>query len=272
MTMDDRNNNKRSEYWNEDYVKYWKERVKEANDKKLTGSQLIAGDSKTSSDDVYNNAISLLNISKADNILELGCGFGRSLPILCDLAKHVTAVDISSEMIKVARDQVKNKNIDFYVSPSECLPFNDQKYDVIVCFAAFDAMYQKDALEEINRIARQGARILITGKNDNYDDDDDDAILAEVGARSKGHPNYFTDVKKLVQNIEEFGFEIEIERYFQKRGDFGSVRAKNTIPVRFYEYLFILKKVGGCKFSGDIIIANDISKTYIRKNKSLTLK
>ena len=202
MSAKDRINNiNRSEYWDENYVKYWKERVREANNNTLSESQIVDGDSKTSSDEVYNRAISLLNISKVDNVLELGCGFGRSLPILCELSKQVTAVDISAEMIKIAKKSAKAENIDFFVSQSESLPFCDEKYDTVICFAAFDAMYQKEALTEINRIAKKGSRVLITGKNDNYADDDEEAMLAELAARSKGHPNYFTDVKKLIKSM-----------------------------------------------------------------------
>ena len=58
----------RAKYWNASYVKYWKERVKEANNNALEGSQVIDGDKKTSSDEVYNDAISSLKINKNDNI------------------------------------------------------------------------------------------------------------------------------------------------------------------------------------------------------------
>ena len=201
-------------------------------------------------------------------MLELGCGFGRSLPILSELSKKVTAVDISAEMIRIAKKNVKAKNVDFLVSPSESLPFCDEKYNTVICFAAFDAMYQKEALSEINRISKKGSRVLITGKNDNYADDDKEAMLAELAARSKGHPNYFTNVKKLVKSMNNFGFIIEFERYFARRGDFGEMCSKEKMPDRFYEYLFILKKIGTCKVPKDTVIANHFSKTYTRKVSS----
>ena len=74
-------------------------------------------------------------------------------------------------------------------------------------------MYQTEALIEINRICKKGARVLITGKNDNYCDNDKLAMEAEIGARKKGHPNYFTDVRKLLKNINKFGFRIDIQKF-----------------------------------------------------------
>jgi len=254
----------RAKYWNEGYVKYWKERVKEANNNSSKDSKVVDGDKITTSDEIYDNAISFLKINKNDNVLELGCGFGRSLPLLSNLAKKVTAIDISVEMINAARSSVRNDNIEFYVSPSENLPLEDNTYDVVVCFAAFDAMYQQAALAEINRVSKIDARILVTGKNDNYNDNDNDAMMAELGARSKGHPNYFTDVKVLLKNIGSFGFDLINSKYFLKRGDLGSNLFEDKIPDSFYEYLVVFMKIKTCYPSDDLSLSNDVSKTYLR--------
>ena len=258
------NPTQRAKYWNENYVQYWKKRVKEANDNSIKDSKIVDGDKITTSDEIYDDAISFLKINKNDNVLELGCGFGRSLDLLSNLAKKVTAVDISVEMIDAAKSSVKKDNIEFYVSPSENLPLEDNIYDVVVCFAAFDAMYQQATLDEINRISKIDARILITGKNDNYDDHDHDAMMAELGARSKGHPNYFTDVKVLLKNIDSFGFELINSKYFLKRGDLGSNLFQDKISDSFYEYLFVFKKKKSCTSSNDLSLSNNVSKTYLR--------
>lgn len=261
---DDKN---REEYWNKDYVDYWKRRVDEANDNSTSDSKIIAGDVKTSTDDISVNTISLLNINRDDDVLEIGCGFGRNLPMLCQVSHHVSASDISAPMIEMAKSNVKEKNISFYVAPSENLPFENDSFDVVVCFAAFDAMYQSEALVEMNRVCKVGGKVLITGKNDHYYDDDDLAISAEMGARKKKHPNYFTDVKKLVESISVFGFSIDTERYYSRRGDFGCKEPEPVMPDKFYEYCFILTKTSHISASVDINISCDISKTYLGKMK-----
>ncbi len=256
----------REKYWNEDYVRYWKARVEEANKSGTDASSMVAGDAKTSTDKLYIDAIGLLQLSKTDRVLELGCGFGRSLPVLCGAALHVTAVDISREMIHAARESCEEKNISFHVSPSEGLPFADDSFDAVVCFAAFDAMYQSEALMEMNRVSRLGARVLITGKNDDYFDDDAAAVAAEIGARAKKHPNYFTDVSRLLGNLDKFGFEVETQKYFLRRGDFAKEIALAERPKSFYEYLLVLKKISACSVRKDFLISDKTSKTYIRRH------
>ena len=256
----------REEYWNNNYLNYWKERVDEANVNSSNKSTVINGDTKTSTDEVYKYAISLLNIRKTDQVLEIACGFGRALSTLCDLAKHVTATDISKEMITVAKKENNIENISFYTSPSESMPFDDNVYNSIICFAAFDAMYQEETLIEMNRVCKLGGKVLITGKNDNYFDDDKLALDAEIGARNKNHPNYFTDVLKLTQNIKQFGFAIDVQRYYSRRGDFGSAKYQRKMPDKFYEYLFVLRKISETNVSENNKISNASSKTYIRRN------
>lgn len=255
----------REKYWNEDYVRYWKARVEEANKSRADTSVLIKGDAKTSTDNLYIDAIALLRIGRTDRVLELGCGFGRSLPALCALALEVTAVDFSREMIDAARKSCQEKNIRFQVSPSEDMPFPDESFDAVVCFAAFDAMYQTEALREMNRVSRVGAKVLITGKNDNYHDDDSAALEAEMGARAKRHPNYFTDVNRLIGNLDKFGFAVEIQKYYLRRGDFSKDNARAERPEMFYEYLFVLKKISACSASDDFAISGKVSKTCARR-------
>ena len=176
------------------------------------------------------------------------------------MKKKIVSIIIDNERLDLFE-----KNINFYVYPSESLPFPDQVYDVVVCFAAFDAMYQAQALIEMNRICKVGARVLITGKNDNYYDDDAAAFNAEIGARRKNHPNYFTDVLKLTQNIKQFGFAIDVQQYYSRRGDFGSTEYQKKMPDKFYEFLFVLHKISKTNVSENNKISNASSKTYIRR-------
>lgn len=255
----------REKYWNEDYLRYWKARVDEANESGAGSSRMVKGDTKTSADRLYLDAIGLLKIGAAHKVLELGCGFGRSLPLLCKIALQVNAVDISKEMIKAARESCRENNVRFHVSPSECLPFPEESFDAVVCFAAFDAMYQAEALVEMNRVSKTGARVLITGKNDNYYDDDTVALEAEVGARMKKHPNYFTDVEGLIKNLDKFGFEVETQKYYLRRGDFAKKIAGGERPTMFYEYLLVLKKKKAPGKCQGLVISSKVSKTYARR-------
>ncbi|SVB01960.1 uncharacterized protein METZ01_LOCUS154814, partial [marine metagenome] len=82
-------------------------------------------------------------MKKSSTILEIGCGFGRSLELLSNLSKKVVAIDISEAMIKAAKmNNSKVKNIVFIVSEAENTDFRSNYFDYIVCFAVFDALDQ----------------------------------------------------------------------------------------------------------------------------------
>lgn len=255
----------RKEYWNNNYPEYWKKRVEEANQNKKI-STLVQGDIVADSDKGYLDAINFLSPKKNDTILEMGCGFGRSLPFLYKISKNITAIDISEKMIEeVKNNYSKLKGIHYFACEAEKVPVASNSFSYIVCFAVFDALYQDLALLEMNRLLKKDGKVLISGKNDNYHDDDDLAYVAEVNARNKHHPNYFTNIDLLLSGgIEKFGFEIEEIRYFEKRGDTKHNQYLKKKPEYFYEYIMVLKKIMNTK-NIKFKISDKYSKTYYRK-------
>ena len=160
------NNELRKKYWNKDYVEYWKERVDSTN--KMADDEIQkSSNDPTAPDSRYIQLINLLNTQPKDSVLDVGCGFGRSLPYLASIAKEVIGIDISSQMIDESRKLTAHlPNVELKVSESESMKINRESIDKIICFAAFDAMYQKIALIEFNRICKLDGEVLITGKND----------------------------------------------------------------------------------------------------------
>lgn len=255
----------RKEYWNNNYVEYWKKRVQEANESKEESS-VVEGDTVTDSDREYINAIDFLSPGINKSLLEMGCGFGRSLPFLYKITNNITAIDISEEMIKEAqKNYCTLHGVRYLACEAEHIPVESGSFDFIVCYAVFDALYQELALLEMNRLLETNGKVLISGKNDNYYDDDELAYVAEVNARNKNHPNYFTDINLLLsKGIEKFGFKIEKIKYFERRGDTAGNQYVLQKPEYFYEYMMVLKKIKDVKHI-DIKVSDKYSKTYFRK-------
>jgi len=71
-------------------------------------------------------------------ILELGCGTGNYTGLLRNrfIDAKIIAVDISREMVRVAEEKLKGKNIEFLIRDAEKLDFKD-KFDLISSNAAF---------------------------------------------------------------------------------------------------------------------------------------
>ncbi|MDD5427916.1 MAG: malonyl-ACP O-methyltransferase BioC [Candidatus Omnitrophica bacterium] len=73
-----------------------------------------------------------------DTILEIGCGTGNYTRLLREAFKEskIKAIDISDEMIRVAKQKSAGKNTDFIAADIETAVF-DEKFDLITSNAAF---------------------------------------------------------------------------------------------------------------------------------------
>jgi ubiquinone/menaquinone biosynthesis C-methylase UbiE len=256
----------RKRYWNDDYVRYWQQRVQEAN-RSTEDSEIVANDCTVPSDRLYADLIQTLKISSGSRVLEIGCGFGRTIPIIFAITHRIDAVDISEAMIDMARKNCDYlSGVSFYVSEAEKLPFSAERFERVICFGVFDALYQREALLEINRVLVPKGRALITGKNDHYLADDDKAFVAEVNARAKGHPNYFTDIPTLIANLHLFGFAVLHQRFYLRRGDTAENRFISEKPARFYEYALTLEKRASASAEAKkLSFSSPVSKTFSEK-------
>jgi SAM-dependent methyltransferase len=137
------------------------------------------------------------------------------------------------------------------VGHAESIPFESNIFDFVFCWAAFDVIPHCLGINEMNRVLKLNGFALITGKNHDYYENDSLALIAEKNAYTKGFPNKFTDLVALIKNAKNLGFKINHLITFPKRGDFGGLNYiqinPNTFlknPIKCYEYLIILEKIG----------------------------
>ncbi len=235
MVMDNTNS---KEYWN-DYVKYWENKVTEANSKSESGD-------KTIDDLSFVNYVAMLKIRKGDILLDFGCGAARLYPYFRE--QYESSIYIGADVSGIALEhaQRNNKGLavgrNLYEFDGLNLPFKDDYFDKVVCWGVFDACQQEKILLELFRVTKKDGKILLTGKNNTYFEEDEAAYVAEINARKKGHPNYFTDICDLMRQFRKRGIIIEEQRFFLRRGDFPKNVYECDLPDRFYEWLFIIRK------------------------------
>lgn len=177
-----------------------------------------------------------------ERLLEVGCGLGRLLDRLRRRhAVAVSGVDVSEEAVRLARQRL-GPECELRTASAEALPFPSASFDLVVCWGVFDLTEQSRALTEMLRVLRVGGRLLLTGKNDRFMDDDTEARAAEEGSRRKGIPNHYTDFDRLLTAISANGGVVQLSHFFLRRGDFAAQRAHSKRPQKFIEYCLIVAK------------------------------
>jgi len=105
---------------------------------------------------VGEQAIARIHLPSDARVLDVGCGSGWATRLLAGSASagRVTGIDISDEMIRLARESSAGyANVDFQVAGAEELPFRDSEFTH--AFSMESLYYYPDipkALKEIHRV------------------------------------------------------------------------------------------------------------------------
>jgi ubiquinone/menaquinone biosynthesis C-methylase UbiE len=113
----------------------------------------------------------LPDILKMGLILDIGCGTGEQSVFLVEKGYRVLGVDISKEMLKIAKERIKDANfkdrISFIMASAEFLPFRDKSFEgIISIFGVFNHIPNVDhAFHETSRVLKTGGRAIFTVVN-----------------------------------------------------------------------------------------------------------
>lgn len=102
----------------------------------------------------------LLDIKPGERLLDVGCGIGYLSSLARARGAEIVGIDMSHQALLHAREQVEG---DFVVAGAGGLPFAADSFDKVI-FADVIEHVPDDhqALGEIVRVAKQGARIVIS--------------------------------------------------------------------------------------------------------------
>ncbi len=109
---------------------------------------------------VGEQAIARMNVPREAMVLDVGCGSGWAARLMAEQAGagHVIGIDVSDEMVRVAREQSSSvANVEFQVASAEKLPFPDNTFTH--AFSMESLYYYADigkAVSEIGRVLKPG--------------------------------------------------------------------------------------------------------------------
>lgn len=88
-------------------------------------------------DDIIKTILDNANVCEDKEILDIACGTGVLLPdYLKRNVKSITAIDISPEMAKIAKQKFQQENVTIICGDAETAVF-DHKFDCIIVYNAF---------------------------------------------------------------------------------------------------------------------------------------
>jgi len=113
-----------------------------------------------------------LNINHEDRVIELGCGYGRVLPPLCQKAKLCMGIDNSLLSLKLAQEELSAyPNLLLATMNAADLAVADNSFHLTICIQNGLSAFKVDKfnlLKEALRITKSGGKILLSTYSENF--------------------------------------------------------------------------------------------------------
>ena len=147
----------------ENTISFYNQRAKTIKTREREYTTVLLGDKDPDFSvkwDAYEKQFILpkLKLTKEKVILDIGCGIGRWAEAVVGQCKEYYGVDFSSEMIAVAKENIKKENCHFYtMSLADALSdpkITARKYDLVL-MAGVSMYINEDELKESYRLLRK---------------------------------------------------------------------------------------------------------------------
>jgi ubiquinone/menaquinone biosynthesis C-methylase UbiE len=164
-------------------------------------------------------SITLPKVLKNKKILELGVGTGKTLvSILGQKPKKVYAVDFSSKAIERSRERFEGK-VTLVQANVNDLPFEDESFDVVVCYYVLNNSLKKDRtgiVKEIRRVLKKGGACLFEdfSVNDLRNEGKKHRSDKNTIVKKNGLMCHFFDEKELRILFGDFKIKIEKKSFY----------------------------------------------------------
>lgn len=146
------------------------------------------------------------------SILDAGCGPGRDTAIFAQKGAEVIGLDISKEILKIARK--KHPFISFVEGNFLYLPFKDKTFNGVWAHAALVHLETieevKKSLEEFYRVLKKGGVINVYVREQSQGEEFE--IVKDTNANNERFFRYFT-MEEMRKYLEETGFTIKEATY-----------------------------------------------------------
>lgn len=112
--------------------------------------------------------LTLARPQAGDRVLDVGCGSGMYMAELCQRGAWVTGLDISPEMLALARARCATfgEQVEFFQGDAGQLPFADETFDKVISVTAMEFFSDPArAFSEMHRVLKPGGRMMVAVLN-----------------------------------------------------------------------------------------------------------
>jgi ubiquinone/menaquinone biosynthesis C-methylase UbiE len=105
------------------------------------------------------------SLKRGMKVLEIGCGTGFFTKEIIKKPVQLIAIDISPELIEVARKNILDSNVEFIIENAYQMSFDDQSFNAVIGSSVLHHLDVDKALKEIYRVLTPRGYIAFTEPN-----------------------------------------------------------------------------------------------------------
>lgn len=131
------------------------------------------------------------HIEPNSKVLDIGCGNGRNILSIVDIAGNITGLDNSQKAVQDAQENLKaHQNVEVVLGDAMNLPFEDKSFDFVILSMTLVnfADSKLKALQEMKRVAKDEGKVIISVYSEKALPDRV-AMYDQVGAKIKDEKN-----------------------------------------------------------------------------------
>lgn len=153
--------------------------------------------------------LELSGVEKGSKILDIGTGTGILISYLLEKSPaKLVGVDISENMIEVARKKYKNEDVKFVVS--DIMNFNEDKYDYIFIYSAYPHFKNKENLfEHLYKLLNENGKVIIAHSQSrdeiNHVHSKSDEVKEDILLSIEDNCKIINKYLKIQKTVDNFG-------------------------------------------------------------------